>query len=92
MMFLSINHPTYCNNLNPRTLQQVAGNPLLLPVIPMLPDLQMTEMMMTCMVLVDDHIMMFAEILGEGPVMMISELLNEDVSCVHPCSHFLPVE
>jgi hypothetical protein len=56
----------------------------------MIPDLQMAEMMMTCMVLVNDHIMMFAEILGEGHVMMISELLDEDVSCVHPCSHFSP--
>lgn len=84
-MFLSINRPTYCNNLNPRTLQQVAGNLLLLPVNPMIPDLQMAEMMMTCMVWVNDHIMMmFAETLGEGHVMMISELLDEDVSCVHP--------
>lgn len=87
MMFLSINPPTYCINLNPRTLQQVAGNLLLLPLNPMIPDLQMAEMMMTRMVLVNDHIMMFAEILGEGHVMMISELLDEDVSCVHPCSH-----
>lgn len=51
-------------------------------------------MMMTCNVFVYSyHIMVFAAILGEGHVMMmISELHDEGVSCVHPCSHFSPVE